>query len=51
MNALQELDLSEKSVLISRCGLDGEEISFDLQQRSDTHPSYLSLLLIRKKNR
>ena len=51
MKALKELQLSERSVLISRCGLDGEEISFDLKQRPDTHPSYLSLLLIRKKNR
>jgi len=51
MKALKELHLSEKSVLISRCGLEGEEISFDLKQRPDTHPSYLSLLLIRKKDR
>ena len=51
MNALKELDLSEHSVLISRCGLDGEEISFNLEERSPMHPSYLSLLLVRKKNR
>ncbi len=51
IKALKELDLSENSVLISRCGLDGEEISFDLKPRPDPHPCYLSLLLIRKKNR
>ena len=50
MDTLDQLDLIDKSVLISRCGLDGEEVIKDIQSRSDTAPPYLSLLLI-KKNR
>ena len=48
MGTLEELDLTVRSILISRCGLDGEEIVRDLNKRPDIVPPYLSLLLIRK---
>jgi precorrin-2 methylase len=44
-----ELDLTARSVLISRCGLDGEEIVRNLKDRDNTAPPYMSLLIIRKK--
>ena len=47
-DALNHLDLAAGSVLISRCGLDGEEVIRDLKEGLDIAPSYLSLLLIRK---
>jgi len=48
LDTLNQLDLTAGSVLISRCGLDGEEVIRDLKERLDIAPSYLSLLLIRK---
>jgi len=50
LDTLNELDLTARSVLISRCGLNGEEIEGNLNDRADTSPPYLSLLLIRKKD-
>jgi len=46
--ALDELGLASNSILISRCGLDGEEVLQDLGEGSDKDPPYLSLLLIRR---
>jgi len=48
IDTLNHLDLAAGSVLISRCGLDGEEVIRDLKEGLDIAPSYLSLLLIRK---
>lgn len=48
IDALNHLDLTPRSILISRCGLDGEEVIRDLKEGLDIAPSYLSLLLIRK---
>ncbi len=48
MDTLNNLGLTDGSVLISRCGLDGEEVVLDLKDRPDIVPPYLSLLLIRK---
>lgn len=50
MDTLHQLDLAARSVLISRCGLDGEEVICDLKEGLDIVPPYLSLLLIRRKN-
>jgi precorrin-2/cobalt-factor-2 C20-methyltransferase len=50
LDTLNQLDLATRSVLISRCGLNGEEIEGNLNDRADTSPPYLSLLLIRKKD-
>ncbi len=47
---LNELDLTDRSVLISKCGLEGEEVFRDIKERPDSLPPYLSLLLIKKKN-
>ena len=49
MDTLDNLDLKKNATLISRCGLKGEEIIYDLEQRSDAVPPYFSLLLINKK--
>jgi precorrin-2/cobalt-factor-2 C20-methyltransferase len=51
MDTLDQLDLSSRSILISRCGLDGEKIVKNLEKLPDSVPPYLSLLLIRKKDR
>jgi precorrin-2/cobalt-factor-2 C20-methyltransferase len=48
-DTLDELDLTANSVLISRCGLDGEEIVWNLKGRDNTLPHYMSHLIIRKK--
>jgi precorrin-2/cobalt-factor-2 C20-methyltransferase len=49
-DTLDELDLTDRSVLISKCGLEGEEVFQDIKERPDNLPPYLSLLLIKKKN-
>lgn len=49
-DTLDQLNLTDRSVLISRCGLDGEEICKGIKERPDTVPPYLSLLLIKKKD-
>ncbi len=49
MGALDDLDLSRHSVLVSRCGFDGEQIITNLEELPDQVPSYLSLLLIKKR--
>jgi len=50
LDTLNQLDLTNKSVLISRCGLDEEEIVCNVKDRPDEVPPYLSLLLIKKKD-
>ncbi len=50
IDTLKQLDLTDNSILISRCGLDGEQIVQNLEDYSDSVPPYLSLLLIRKNS-
>ena len=49
LDTLDELGLTADSVLVSRCGLDGEEIVWNLKDRDNTPPNYMSHLIIRKK--
>jgi precorrin-2/cobalt-factor-2 C20-methyltransferase len=49
MEALNDLDLARHSVMVSRCGFDGERIITRLEELPDEVPSYLSLLLIKKR--
>ena len=49
-DTLQDLDLTDRSVLISKCGLEGEEVFQDIKERPDSVPPYLSLLIIKKKH-
>jgi precorrin-2/cobalt-factor-2 C20-methyltransferase len=51
MDALNDLHLTSNSVLISRCGLDGEEIVDNIKDRPNTIPPYLSFLIIKRKDR
>ena len=51
MDVLDQLDLIKGSVLVSRCGLDGERIVRNLEDGIDSAPPYLSLLLISKRGR
>ena len=51
LDTLNQLDLTAGSVLISRCGLDGEKILTDVKKLRDTDPPYLSLLIIKKNNK
>jgi len=51
MDVLDQLDLLKGSVLVSRCGLDGERIVRNLEDGIDSVPPYLSLLLISKRGR
>jgi len=48
IDTLKQMDLIDNSILITRCGLDGEQIVRNLEDYSDSVPPYLSLLLIRK---
>lgn len=48
LDTLNQLDLTTGSVLISRCGMAGEQIIRNLEDRPESVPPYLSLLLIRK---
>jgi precorrin-2/cobalt-factor-2 C20-methyltransferase len=49
MDTLQDLDLTSRSVLVSRCGFEGEAIYHNLDELPDTTPPYLSLIIIKKK--
>ena len=49
LDALDELDLTANSVLVSRCGLEGEEIVRNLKDRDNAPPHYMSHLIIRKR--
>ena len=51
MEALKDLDLANRSVLVSRCGLDEEKIVWDPVANINGLPPYLSLLLVRKRGR
>lgn len=46
IDILDDLDLTDHSMLISRCGLNGERINRNLKGTPNTNPPYLSLLLI-----
>ena len=46
---LDELELADRSILISRCGQEGEEIIWNLKDRDRTPPHYMSHLIIRKR--
>lgn len=47
---LEELNLVDRTIGISRCGLEGEEIIMDIRRYKDSHPPYFTLLFI-KPNR
>ena len=51
MDTLNDLNLTSRSILISHCGLEEEEIIRNIEDRPDEVPPYLSLLLIRKNDR
>ncbi len=45
--SLEELGLLDKTVGISRCGLEGEEIIDDIRRFKDSHPPYFTLLIVK----
>lgn len=49
LDTLKDLDLADRSVLISRCGLEDETILRDPMNRVNGLPPYLSLLLVKKR--
>ncbi|MDO9566147.1 MAG: precorrin-2 C(20)-methyltransferase [Candidatus Desulfaltia sp.] len=49
LDTLNRLNLAGDSVLVSRCGLDGEKITRNLKDCPDMVPTYLSLLLVKKE--
>jgi len=49
LSTLEELNLVDKTIGISRCGLEGEEIIRDIRRFKDLHPPYFTLLLINPK--
>ena len=49
-DTLDELDLTDRSILVSRCGQEGEEIVRNLKDRDSTPPHYMSHLIIRNKS-
>lgn len=49
LQALKELNLSERSVLVSRCGLEDERILWNPTEGLEGIPPYLSLLLVKKR--
>ena len=46
---LDELGLTDKAVLLERCGMDGQRIYTDIREAADKELHYFSTLLIRKK--
>ncbi|MDD2900978.1 MAG: precorrin-2 C(20)-methyltransferase [Syntrophales bacterium] len=49
--ALEELDLLDRAVCISRCGLDGETVVENLRDLKEESLSYLSMIIIKKKGK
>ncbi len=49
MEALKELDMTGRSVLVSQCGLSDEKIVWEPMENMNGTPPYLSLMLVRKK--
>jgi precorrin-2/cobalt-factor-2 C20-methyltransferase len=49
LTALEELGLTDRAVLVSRCGLDGETIVQDLSSLKGRPLPYLSMIIVRKK--
>lgn len=50
MEALRELNMTGRSVLVSQCGLSDEKIVWEPMDRMNGTPPYLSLVLVRKKH-
>lgn len=48
LRALSDMNLTRHSVLVSRCGFDGQQVITRLEDLPDEVPPYLSLLLIKK---
>mgnify|MGYP000588521468 CR=1 FL=1 len=46
---LDELGLTDKAVLLERCGMDGQRIYTDVRKAADKELHYFSTMLIRKK--
>ena len=46
---LDELGLTDKAVLLERCGMDGQHIYTDIRDAADKDLHYFSTLLVRKK--
>lgn len=46
---LIESGLSENAVMISRCGLDGEEVIYNLNNLGEKKPNYLTTVLAKKR--
>ena len=46
-SAIEELDLTNKTTGVIRCGLDGEEIVTDIRKMTDKNPHYFTVLMIK----
>jgi precorrin-2/cobalt-factor-2 C20-methyltransferase len=49
LDALEELGLTDRAVLVSRCGLDGETVVQEVASLRGCPVPYLSLIMVRKK--
>jgi precorrin-2/cobalt-factor-2 C20-methyltransferase len=49
--ALEELDLLDRAVCVSRCGLDGETVVENLRELKGQPLPYLSMIIIKKKGK
>jgi precorrin-2/cobalt-factor-2 C20-methyltransferase len=49
LQALKELNLAERSVMVSRCGLEDERIRWNPTEELEGVPPYLSLMLVTKR--
>lgn len=49
ISLLDELDLTDKAVLLERCGMDGQRVYTDIRKAADKELHYFSTMLIRKK--
>ena len=49
INILDELDLTDKAVLLERCGLEGQTVYADIRRAGNRQLHYFSTLIVRKK--
>ena len=49
-SAIEEMDLTNKTTGVIRCGLDGEEVVTDIRKMTDKKPHYFTVLMIKNSN-
>jgi precorrin-2 methylase len=47
---LGELEMEKHAILVSRCGMDGEKVEYNIDRAVGEKLPYMSLLIVKKNN-